>query len=339
MALTAGLKGKNVMGRVSRGLSVAIVVASLAAFGWVASEAVTATDTLASVSWVPFAAAVVLQLVALVFLMLLWERLLGVLSGRGAQGIVGYNKSNLYASYSRTWLARYIPGRVWALGGRMLLASRAGVPAELVARSMAFEVLFSYSIVTVIGGALIVIARINLPTGLLVMVAGLLLVGMSVPVAQRLFPSRVVDSRHPSLWVRLLEYAQRFVVGAAPFTLKDTLWAVIVYTVYSSLQLAFLALIAASFVDLSLNQALIIAGAWGVSLTLGWLTFLVPVGLGVRDGLAFVLFSLVLDPPTASLVVTASRIVMIAADLVFVGCVELLVLGMNIKQTQPQASA
>jgi hypothetical protein len=111
-----------------------------------------------------------------------------------------------------------------------------------------------------------------------------------------------------------------------------------VYGIYCALQLVFITLIAASFADLSLTQGVIIAGAWGVSLTLGWLSFLAPVGLGVRDGLAFVLFSQVLDAPTASLIVATSRIVMIVADLTFVGVVELLVLGISFKQTQPQTS-
>jgi hypothetical protein len=86
-----------------------------------------------------------------------------------------------------------------------------------------------------------------------------------------------------------------------------------------------------------LTQAFIIAGTWGVSVTLGWLSFL-PVGLGVRDVLASILFAQVLDAPTASLIAAASRIVMIALDLVFVGAVELLALGLTVRRPEPQAS-
>jgi hypothetical protein len=83
----------------------------------------------------------------------------------------------------------------------------------------------------------------------------------------------------------------------------------------------------------------VIAGAWGLSITLGWVSFLAPVGLGVRDGMAFVIFAEVLDAPTASLIVAASRVVMVAADMVFVGLVELVSLAMSSRQTQPQVSS
>jgi hypothetical protein len=341
MSLVTGLKQKqkSPTRRLSRTLSAGIVIASLAAFGWVASGAVKATDSLADIRWGPFAGAIVLQLVMLVFLMLLWERLLGILASGGSDAGRRSLKFGLYSAYSRTWLARYIPGRVWALGGRMLLASRMGVPADLVARSMAFEVLLTYSLVAVIGGALLVTAHFHLGGGVALLVLGLLLVGISVPIAQRMFVAGEELSSSSSLWTRTRRQVQKFIVGVKPLTFKNTVWAVSVYAAYSALQLLFIVLITASFVDLSLTQALIIAGAWGVSITLGWLTFLVPVGLGVRDGLAFVLFSQVIDAPTASLIVAASRIVMIGADMIFVGMVEALVLGTSIRQTQPQASA
>lgn len=339
MSTVAEPKRKGLMSRLSRMLSVGIVIASLVAFGWVASGAVEATESLAKISWGPFAGAIGLQLVMMVFLMLIWERLLAVLAGDESDADRKSLRFSLYSAYSRTWLARYIPGRVWSLGGRMLLASRVGVPADLVARSMAFEVLFTYSLVAVVGGASLATVKLHLSAGLAVLVVGFLLVGISIPIAQRMFATREGISSSISLWPKLRRQVQRFILGVRPLTFKNTVWALSVYGIYSVLQLVFIVLIAASFADLSLTQVLIIAGAWGVSITLGWVTFLVPVGLGVRDGLAFVLFAQVLDAPTASLIVAASRIVMIGVDLIFVGVVEALVLGTNIRQTQPQVSA
>ena len=317
-------------------LSVGVVIASLAAFGWVASGAVDAKDTLAQVRWAPFTAAVLLQLVALTFLMLCWEKLLSLLRGGRSVTKSGIPGTTLFAAYSRSWLARYIPGRVWALGGRMLLASRVGVPARAVARSMAFEVLFSYSIVTILGGALLVAARVHLVIGGLLLVFGVALFVLSLPKVLRwLTPSNRVRPSS-SLLGRFRRRTQRFIVGSSAFSTRNNLWAVSVYAVYSGLQLAFIILIAQSFVDLTWNQALIVAGAWGLSITLGWVAFLAPVGLGVRDGLAFVLFAQVLDLPTASLVVATARVVMVAADLVFVSLIEVLVLGLNVKQPRSQ---
>lgn len=338
MAVAEGQKVRGIAWGISRGLSVGLVLGSLAAFGWVAVGAVKAAGTLTEVQWAPFAGAIVLQFTMLLFLMLLWERLLTILLGNWRGVTLKPIRPGLYTAYSRSWLARYIPGRVWSLGGRVLLASKVGVSAEAVARSMAFEVLFSYSIIAIIGTALILVARVHLLAGLAAFIFGLLAFAISIPVAQRILALGDKTSSPESLWSKAHQRAQRFLIGPIPFSLKSSIWAVSTYGIYSSLQLIFVILIAESFVDLTLTQALIIAGAWGLSVTLGWLSFL-PVGLGVRDVLASVLFAQVLDAPTASLIVAASRGVMIALDLVFVGAVELLVLGMNIRQTQPQTSA
>ena len=338
MAVVEGQKVRGIVRGVSRGLSVGIIFSSLAAFGWVAAGAVKAADTLTEVRWAPFVGAVILQFIMMLFLMLLWERLLTILWGSQRRIDVKPIRPGIYTAYSRSWLARYIPGRVWALGGRVLLASKVGVPAEAVARSMAFEVLFSYSIVAIIGMALLLVARAHSLAGLAAFILGLLAFTISVPAAQRLLASDRKASSQKSLWSKARQRAQRFLIGPTPFSLKNSLWAVSIYGIYSSLQLVFIALIAESFVDLTLTQTFIIAGAWGLSVTLGWLSFL-PVGLGVRDVLASVLFAQVLDAPTASLIVAASRIVMIAIDLAFVGAVELLALGLTSRQTQPQTSA
>jgi hypothetical protein len=202
---------------------------------------------------------------------------------------------------------------------------------------MAFEVLFSYSIVAIIGIALILAARVHPLVGLAAFILGLLAFTVSVPMVQRLLAPGEKSSSQESLWSKTRQRVQRFLIGPTPFSLKNSVWAVSTYGIYSSLQLIFVILIAESFVDLTLTQAFIIAGAWGVSVTLGWLSFL-PVGLGVRDVLASILFAQVLDAPTASLIVAASRIVMIALDLVFVGAVELLALGLTVRRPEPQAS-
>jgi hypothetical protein len=322
MAVVEGQKVRGIVRGVSRGLSVGIIFSSLAAFGWVAAGAVKAADTLTEVQWAPFVGAVILQFIMMLFLMLLWERLLTILWGSQRRIDVKPIRPGIYTAYSRSWLARYIPGRVWALGGRVLLASKVGVPAEAVARSM----------------ALLLVARAHSLAGLAAFILGLLAFTISVPAAQRLLASDRKASSQKSLWSKARQRAQRFLIGPTPFSLKNSLWAVSIYGIYSSLQLVFIALIAESFVDLTLTQTFIIAGAWGLSVTLGWLSFL-PVGLGVRDVLASVLFAQVLDAPTASLIVAASRIVMIAIDLAFVGAVELLALGLTSRQTQPQTSA
>jgi hypothetical protein len=63
----------------------------------------------------------------LLFLMLLWERLLTILQGNRKRTDLKPIRLGLYTAYCRSWLARYIPGRVWSLGGRVLLAQGRGL--------------------------------------------------------------------------------------------------------------------------------------------------------------------------------------------------------------------
>ena len=324
----------------SKAISIGIVLGSLAAFGWVASGAIHSADSLTHVRLLPFLGAIALHFGMLVLLMLLWGRLLGFLFVPRGGGHREPDQASLYTAYSRSWLARYIPGRIWSFGGRMMLASNTGVPAEAVARSMVFEVLFSYGIVTILGTGLIVAARVHLLAGAMTIVLGLFALAASIPLAHRALAAGNNSEAATSslLWSKIRRRAHRLLVGTNPLPLRTIVWAIAAYGLYSSLQLVFIVLIARSFVDLTLLQGAIIAGAWGLSITLGWLSFLAPVGLGVRDGLAFVLFAQVLDPASASLIVVASRTVMIATDVAFVGAVELLAFGLNIKQSQPQTS-
>jgi hypothetical protein len=77
MMVFAGRASARGMGRaISGALSGGIILASLVAFGWVASGALKATDILSHARWTPFVAAVILQFSMMIFFMLLWERLL-----------------------------------------------------------------------------------------------------------------------------------------------------------------------------------------------------------------------------------------------------------------------
>ena len=338
VADTIVTKSKGIPG-ISRILSVAIVAGSLAAFAWVASGAVQGATTLSDVRWSPFVGAVALQFVMLFVLMFIWERLLGRLMPDLYSRRPAPTRAGLFTAYSRSWLARYIPGRVWAVGGRALLAHKQGVPPENVARSMVLEVIFTYGLVTVIGGALLASAYLHILAGWPVLILGLLAFVFGVPWAQSILSAGLRGESKASLLGQIRTKAHRLVVGEHPLTLSTGLWGVLAYSVYSLMQLAFIILVASSFTDLDVQTAAIVAGVWGVSITLGWVSFLAPVGLGVRDGLAFVLFSQIMDPASASLVVASSRIVSVAADIVFVGAVELLALGMGVRRTQQQTAS
>jgi glycosyltransferase 2 family protein len=328
MFATSEIGTRKMRSVVSHVLSVGIVIGSLIAFGWVASGAVQVVDSLAYIRWTPLLGAIALQLAIVFMLMFVWERLLGILRP-SKLNTEKLPRLGLYTAYSRSWLARYLPGHIWSLGGRALLVNRLGVPVDLVARSMVIEVVFTYVLVAIIGGALLLSVNSHILSGGALLVLGFGAFTASISQLPKILTTRLPATQNSPVWTKLRQRAGKLIIGGSGFTLSHTVWGTLVYGFYAGMQLGCIVLIAASFADLNLSQAAAIAGAWGVSLALGWVSFLAPVGLGVRDGLAFALFTATLDAPTASLIVTTSRAVMLGADLVFVGAVELLAWGLN----------
>ena len=221
----------------------------------------------------------------------------------------------------------------------MFLATKIGIPAETVVRSMALELIFSYGMLTLLGVALILFAKVHLLAGGATLIVGIVVLTMSFPVGQSIIASSNAAYGNISLWHTVRRLIHRVFVGEKPLELRNSIWGITAYGTHACLQLVFIVLLAQSFADLTLDQAITIAGAWALSSTLGSFTFLAPAGLGVRDGLALVLFSQVLDAPTSGLIVAASRVVMITTDLAFVGIVEVLAIAVKIcggYSTQPE---
>jgi len=319
---------REIIGSASRLLMAALTIGSFAAFGWVATDAVRSADGLMPVRWEPLAGAFVLHLIMLFALMLLWVRVLSA-GWTPDAGSPAPPRPRLYAAYSRSWLARYIPGRICSLAGRALLASRAGVPAEAAARSMVIEVVFTYSAITILSVALLSGTKIHLFLGVAVLISGFAVFVAGLLVLRGIMTADRANTEPCSLWRRALRWADRFITGGSAHSFSDILGGVCLYGLYAGMHLSLIVLVAAAFADLDISLAATLAGAWGLSVTLGWMSFLAPAGLGVRDGLAFALFSQVLDPATAGIVVMSSRILMLATDVVFVGATELLTLGLT----------
>lgn len=322
-----GINNRKFLNAASRVLVVGIFTASLFAFCWVALGVLPyidsqAINSLGGLRWGPLIGAITLQLLMLFVLMFLWERLLAKLWRSGSSPEMP-SRSSLYTAYSRSWLTRYIPGHIWSVGGRALLVNKLGVPIRFVTRSMAVEVLFTYTLAAIIGGALLVAAGINLLAGGVLLIFGL---GVFTAV---LFASRMLLNQGIPVQPVAFQKVRSLIFGDFRFAPGDIAWGILAYGVYACGQLGVVVLITASLVDLNAYQAAVIAGAWGISLTAGWISFLAPVGLGVRDGLAFALFSQVLDPPAGALIVVGSRVTTLAIDLFFVGAVELLALSLN----------
>jgi hypothetical protein len=306
-------------------LSIGLAICSLGSVGWFSYLGFQSGFSLVNVQWLPFIGSIALQLMALYLMPFLWERLLGFFWMKGGGQQKGTDRFSLYKAFSRSWLARYIPGRIWMFGGRMLLTKKLGISAEATGQSMFYEFVFSYSMLTMAGAALIISVLVHPLAGVLVFIIGTALIATGIPLAQKVLSQGKRVGSQKALWQVFHRFIHRMLVGNQRLPLRLSLWGVTMYGIHVSLQLMFIVLVAESFLDLSFSQAAIVAGVWALSGVLGYLSFLSPAGgLGVRDGLALVFLSQVLDASASGLIIAAARIVMIPADLAFVGSVELL---------------
>ena len=308
-------------GSLYRILGIAVILGSFLVFVWVFGDAIRSAGGLKPDRWVPFIGAAILHLLMLFFLMVIWERVLAFLRPP-KNGSVIPSKSSLYIAYSRSWLARYIPGRIWSLAGRTILVNRLGVPADQVARSIVIEVVLAYGMLTLISGSVLSWVYFHPAISIVMFTIGVIFFATSLITIEKLssrVPSQTTQVPFP---VRTFRRVVRSFYGRSCLSRTLTIKGIVIYGVYSCMQLAFIVLIAASFTELDFTKSVVIAGAWGLSLSVGWLSIFPPVGLGARDGLAFLLFSQVIDLPAASSIVVASRLVMVMTDFAFVVALE-----------------
>jgi glycosyltransferase 2 family protein len=313
------------LARAWRFLSPALAVGLLVTVGWLAWAALPPGKTLDAVrSWPALVGAGVSYLLVLFLLPLIWAGLLRAQLPEPAFGQSGPDITDLYAAYSRSWLARYIPGRVWTYGGRALLAARLGVPLGPVARSMVQEILFSYGMLTILGAGFLVWVAAGPAPGIVALAAGTLALGLVMRLLGR--------AAGPSRLTRLLPARLRSLAAETQSRPQPIVWPIAAYAGHGALNLVFFVLVALSFVPLPPLDILQIAGAWGLAMTLGWLAFLAPGGLGARDGVALLFLAPLVDTPTAALIVAAARLLGVILDFVFVGLAEVALLVCRLRQ-------
>ncbi|MGQ0567699.1 MAG: hypothetical protein ACT4OK_21905 [Gemmobacter sp.] len=314
-----------VLARVWRILSPVLAVGLLVTVGGLAWAALPPGKTLDAVrSWPALVGAGLSYLLVLVLLPLIWAGLVRGQLTASAQAPGGPHIADLYAAYSRSWLARYIPGRVWTYGGRALLAARLGVPMGPVARSMVQEILFSYGMLTVLGAGFLAWAVIGTLAGIAALVAGTLALGLVMHLLGR--------AGGPSRLARALPARLQSLGAEGSGRVQPVVWPIAAYAGHGALNLVFFVLVAVAFVPLTPVDILQIAGAWGLAMTLGWLAFLAPGGLGARDGVALLFLAPFVDTPTAALIVAAARLLGVVLDFVFVGLTEVVLFARRLRQ-------
>ena len=196
-----------------------------------------------------------------------------------------------------SYAAKYLPGHVWVIGGRMLLARRKGVPEKISAVAMVLET------AALLGGALIAfglslpwMVRDGLPQWIwwLFLPVPLILVLMFTPLLERAvaFAARKVLRREVRMSVR------------APGLLA----ALALCTVSAIIQgAAFFALVR-SLYPLAPRLLPDVIGAYNGAWAAGFLSVVAPGGLGVREGALTAMMGALITVPVAIIAAAVARL-------------------------------
>ncbi|MBA2692022.1 MAG: flippase-like domain-containing protein [Rubrobacter sp.] len=220
------------------------------------------------------------------------------------------DRSDSAAIWFASILGRYVPGNVAMVAGRVGLCQRRGIPARTTLASMVYE-----NALILIGALLVTAATVPFWPPFEYENYALLLVALA-PVGLALL--------HPAVFGRISNVAlRRMGREPLPATLPfGRVMALLVYYVggWVLLGLAFASL-AASVAPVEFAEVALLVGGYAFAWEVGFLSFVTPSGLGVKEGILFVILALVFPASVAALLTVLSRLWQTLAEVAAAGMV------------------
>jgi len=234
-----------------------------------------------------------------------------ILKSLGAQEL-RLQKQLIYV-YAKAWMGRYIPGTAPWILGKIYFASQHGIPKQKLAVSSLLEGGLQIVTMLVFSLALLVFDKRLDVLGdgfkLLMVAAGLVgVIVLAPPVFNRLISLAYRTLKHKELETEHLVTGKTVARGTALY-LADA--------VINGLSLFFIA----KAVDPSLayHNMIFAMGAGSLAGAASMLAVFAPSGLGVREGIQLVLFSLIMPKELALAVTIITRLWSVGIDFVFFG--------------------
>ena len=248
----------------------------------------------------------------------LWARLVGHLS----RGLGTEDTPHLLRAFARSWLARYLPGKLWSYGARVIHTDATVAPRRILATSLVYEFALIIGSATALGLGLWTWSAAGpaigvpmLAAGVAALVAGLTRLDRLVALMLR-FLARVIPER----WRAAAEEMQRArdpdlgLRAAALFTGGYLLTDMILGGAF--------VLVVMSVSDIGMNDFPLLVGGYNLAAVVGILAFIAPAGLGVREGVLAGFLAPVVGGPVAASLAILIRVIVVVADLLFIGMVE-----------------
>lgn len=314
-------------------VSGALGLGALAAVGWYTYQAFDSGLSLSDLRLNWLVAAFVLHVAVIAVLPAMWVRLLGIVRDE-TDSPARISDPKLIQAYSRSWLARYIPGRIWMFGGRVLYGRSAGISARSVTASTVLEAGISYSALGLLGAALLVGSRTHWTLAVVLAIAAF---AVSLVGLRTIFHPGDAQPRNNRMSA-LLRKGSSWLNGATAPSTSRLFWMLVIFWVHAAVQLVFFIFVGLAVEPFGSQDFLLLAGAWGVGASIGYLSVFSAGGLGVRDGIALAFVGPAFTAPVAAAVVAVSRIILVLADLALVGSVEVLAIALKGRQARRKPS-
>ena len=233
-----------------------------------------------------------------------------ILQGLGAEGL-GKHWVQLSYVYAKSWLARYIPGTAPWILGKIYFASKHGVSKSKLTVSSLLEA--SLQVVVILALSLLILAtddRFDVIDVKIRIAMAVLLAGCVAVIVPFIF-NRVLGTAFRVLRKRVLADEHHV---TTPVIIKG----VVTYAIGGILYGTFLFFMAkAVYPQLSFDNLIFVIGAGNLAGALGILSIFAPSGLGVRDGIQLLLFSVIMPPEFALAITVLTRLWDIVLDLFF----------------------
>lgn len=214
------------------------------------------------------------------------------------------------AQAADTWvpglLARYIPGKVWSNGVRLAVAKRAGAPMAALTGAMGWEALLAVASAT--GFALLALRSWPSPEW---RTATVIVLGGSTALLA-LFWSLVSRPALPP-WMARFGLRNSILRGSDLLTLIPQY-----FLTWALFGLAYWAL-AKAIAPVTAADIPMIAGAVALAWVGGYLSIVMPAGLGVREGLLVVIVGPLIGIGEVAVIAAASRLLSVGLDVTITG--------------------
>lgn len=213
--------------------------------------------------------------------------------------------------YAKAWMARYIPGTVTWIAGKIYMTNKLGISKSRLTVSSILEA--GVQIIATMSLSLFILAfdsRLSVITWQM----KLLLAGIAVASVVLLLPP-VLNS----ILAKIFRFARKKAAHQELRTnLRATIRSYVLYVIGALITgSSYFFLTQSLYPEISIDSYWFIVGAFTLAGALGMATPFVPSGLGVRDGAQLLLLSIIMPKEIALVITVFSRLWSAGVDVLF----------------------